>query len=48
MSAGAARDARGAENRTAADVARELGPIFAHRASETTTKTSSLPIISRC
>ena len=36
MSASAAIDARVAEMRTAVDVARELGPIFARRASETT------------
>jgi indole-3-acetate monooxygenase len=36
MSASAASDPRGAEKRSAADVARELGPIFARRASETT------------
>src|SRR3954451_17254117 len=36
MSASAAIDARAAETRTAVGVARELGPIFARRASETT------------
>ncbi|MCP3476674.1 acyl-CoA dehydrogenase family protein [Bradyrhizobium sp. CCGUVB1N3] len=36
MSANAAGDARAAETRTAVDVARELGPILAQRANETT------------
>src|SRR6185295_352505 len=36
MSASANSDARGAEMRTAVEIARELGPTFARRASETT------------
>lgn len=48
MSAIAAMGAERAEAQTVIDVARELGPIFARRASGRT-RTSSLPtIMSRC